>query len=214
MKHLINNVEREINEWPEDDANNEIPSLQIDNLSSGKKQILVSLSQDEVSPSIASEKSSRVRKSDDDSYATSVHTYLSQNTNEINEISLNLLDWRRRQRWMPMNTLLDGIMPQTSVNTRINYDFSTPKSLRYNAQDIQPPHNRNNIEVYGYSTTKAIIPRSLRTPNHSQPIELLRRRHVDKVYANWCCQLVHCLQGSGRSYAHYEFFYSDIDKAW
>jgi hypothetical protein len=41
-----------------------------------------------------------------------------------------------------------------------------------------------------------------------------RRRHLDQVYASFCFKLMNALRGDGRSWATYEFFYSDLDRAW
>jgi len=41
-----------------------------------------------------------------------------------------------------------------------------------------------------------------------------RYRHPDILYGTWCSQLIKYLNGPGRLFARYEFFYSDIDRAW
>jgi len=45
-------------------------------------------------------------------------------------------------------------------------------------------------------------------------VEPPRRCHSNLTYGTWCNRLINVLQGSGRIFARYEFFYSDIDRAW
>jgi len=40
------------------------------------------------------------------------------------------------------------------------------------------------------------------------------RRHSDAVYASFCSKLMKVINGPARSWATYEFFYSDLDRAW
>lgn len=41
-----------------------------------------------------------------------------------------------------------------------------------------------------------------------------KKKHTNSFYASLCSRLLNCLNSGGRSFARYEFFYSDIDRPW
>jgi len=140
-------------------------------------------------------------------YSESLFSFLSQKNSSNNTVSLSLRDWRRRQQWVPLTPSSNNIMPEGI--TCSDFAIATPTST-YQSNDtpitIQTPESPNI-----YSEVNPI-------PSH-EDVRLVGpkaklRRHCSMDYAKFCCDLVHCLTGSGRSNAHHEFFYSDIDRAW
>lgn len=115
---------------------------------------------------------------------------------ESDYVSLGLLEWKRRQLWNPASN--------TTTTSHETYHKGT---------STVPP----KLEAFGISValpawdTINPIPDMQRQPTTKEPP---RRRHSDATYADWITKMINCLHRSGRSFAFYEFFYSDIDRAW
>jgi hypothetical protein len=116
---------------------------------------------------------------------------------ESNSVSLGLLEWKRRQLWNPASNT-------TTTSSHETYQKGV---------SAVPP----KLAAFGISValptweTVNPIPDMQRQPTTKEP---LRRRHSDATYAEWITKMINCLQRSGRCWAFYEFFYSDIDRAW
>lgn len=119
----------------------------------------------------------------------------SEQDNEIDDgpVSLSLLDWRRRERFVGNK----GKKKQE----RVVETASLSKSF--------PP---------GIDATLISWDKLNRTAKHDPDKKLTleppRNRHSNVTYGHLCNSLMNCLRSKGRVFARHEFFYSDIDKAW
>ena len=123
-------------------------------------------------------------------------------------ISLGLLDWRRRQKWSPSSS------NDRAVHSKKIKNFGGSAASSYYGQKLNGSFNiaLPGIDA-GLMSWDSINP-STDIPKQPSTLEPPRKRHSDDTYGVWCSKLINCLQGSARLMARYEFFYSDIDKAW
>eukprot|EP00978_Attheya_sp_CCMP212_P046997 scaffold421184_cov56-Attheya_sp.AAC.2 len=119
-------------------------------------------------------------------------------------ISLCLLDWRRRQQWTPTTK-----RSKSSTTPRIE-DTDKFEGTKNSALSTALSSVGIDLELPSWE----MVNPNPEVPKQPSTLEPPRRRHTDIHYANWCSKLIGCLSGSGRSMAHHEFFYSDIDRAW
>ena len=113
-------------------------------------------------------------------------------------ISLSLIEWRRRQQW--------------KLSRRGAADTSTKLDQDDEIMRVASDLGKAGIE------TKIPLWESI-NPLSSRKRQLVireqrREAHTDSWYASWCSKLINFLNSGGRSFARYEFFYSDIDRAW
>lgn len=122
-------------------------------------------------------------------------------------MSLSLLDWRRRRQW--------AASADQNKNQPKEIGNNAPSSPTKGDANVRLPARvvRAGIDA-GLPSWESVnpIPRVPREP--SSAMEPSRRRHSNSTYAKWCTKLINCINSSGRMMAHYEFFYSDIDRAW
>jgi hypothetical protein len=111
-------------------------------------------------------------------------------------VSLALLDWQRRQMWSP---------------GRKARKFESEREIRQKVEI--PPHLARYGVGFRLPPWESVNPAS-DISDQSNQFAPPRGRHSDEVYAAWCHKLINCLNGSARSWALHEFFYSDIDRAW
>jgi DIRP len=107
-------------------------------------------------------------------------------------VSLPLLDWQRRQLWSPRRRTKKEAELEANRNMQI------------------PDHFKTSGISFRLPPWEALNP-ALTMPEEVEPV---RKRHADDVYAAWCHKLINCLNGSARSWAIHEFFYSDLDRPW
>jgi hypothetical protein len=115
-------------------------------------------------------------------------------------LSLALHDWQRRD-------LISKISKdrETESLTEMEYQKRLKKTL--------PASYTEAGIVYRLPGWKAMNP-AASGASYRTPFDPPRVRHSDEVYASCCHKLVTVLQGSARTWAVCEFFYSDLDKAW
>jgi hypothetical protein len=112
--------------------------------------------------------------------------------------SLSLADWQRRKS-----------LP--------NYGRDAPEETKReyrNRLKRQMPETYTKAGIIHRPKSWKLANPALSEASYHTPFEPPRVRHTDEVYASNCHKIVAALQGSARSWAVCEFFYSDLDKAW
>ena len=136
-------------------------------------------------------KSQKSRKSDGAS-----RNLISARTGK-NSISLALLDWQRRQMWSPNSGRRLAREDDQDISTKVAIPTQLAKcGIGYRLPPWESVNTASNMV------------------EQSNYVEPPRGRHSDEIYAAWTHKLINCLNGSTRSWAIHEFFYSDIDRAW
>ena len=109
--------------------------------------------------------------------------------------SLALLDWKRRQMWTAGND--EKKLKERDVRASVSIpEYMTKCGISYRLPPWETVNPASNIL----------------TKSHQS--DALKEKHSDDVYAWWTHRLIKCLDGSARSWAMHEFFYSDIDRSW
>lgn len=122
--------------------------------------------------------------------ALDLHDYIE----ESSHISLGLLEWKRRQE-------RDADSKESTVPVPESGFLPIPERLAKTGVTAELP---------SWDIANP-IPVAQRQPATTEPA---RYRHSDEKYAGWINSMINILNGSGRSWALHEFFYSDIDRAW
>ena len=117
-------------------------------------------------------------------------------------VSLKLLDWQQRQHSSSTLAKLDceaelGVFRSAYRNGRKRPAAEIASALDSSGEPWTVTTHTSNM-----------------SKQQAPTVEATRQRHTDATYASWSSQLVHCLSGSGRNMARYEFFYSDLDRSW
>jgi len=112
-------------------------------------------------------------------------------------INLSLLDWQRRQMWA-------------------NGKWQKKDAERDAGDKVEIPVHLSNTGVgHRLPSWESVNPASnIWDKSNQAELAPARGRHSDEVYASWSHKLINLLNGGARSWAMYEFFYSDIDRAW
>jgi hypothetical protein len=109
-------------------------------------------------------------------------------------IPLRLLDWQRRQS----SSRQEKTQRRPSMNLKAASARLPPILAEAGIQCLPKWEETNRRDA------KNAAPR----------LDPPRRRYTDAEYAKRCAQLINALDGPARAWARYEFFYSDIDRAW
>lgn len=116
-------------------------------------------------------------------------------------MSLSLLEWRRRQQWTP--TKAKQTIQEEQEEDEEAHVFTVPSSLA-TAVGL-------DTKLPSWESINPVAQMSLgHLPLNDPP----RRKHSDAAYAEQCMKLIRSLNGSARSWARFEFFYSDLDRPW
>eukprot|EP00547_Thalassionema_nitzschioides_P001014 CAMPEP_0194207414 /NCGR_PEP_ID=MMETSP0156-20130528/6166_1 /TAXON_ID=33649 /ORGANISM="Thalassionema nitzschioides, Strain L26-B" /LENGTH=1028 /DNA_ID=CAMNT_0038934175 /DNA_START=177 /DNA_END=3263 /DNA_ORIENTATION=+ len=126
-----------------------------------------------------------------------------------------------------------NIQPQFQMSIQERHDIRRPRLYHpYSIEKNQNKKRRKSIEskngiISRKDATEMLkvrmeakflpldIANSMSGPkNHPITTYQPRKEHTDPVYASLSSKLINCLNSGGRSFARYEFFYSDIDRPW
>jgi len=113
-------------------------------------------------------------------------------------VSLALLDWQRRQLWAAGYNKRQRKLLEKDIRANVRI----PEYMAKLGIDFRLPP---------WESVNPAVANNVHDKPHNDP---LRKKHSDDVYASWNHALINCLNGSARSWAVHEFFYSDVDRAW